>query len=187
MYKPKHLDVGSLSATVRKEQLAVYKLSKDLFSGCTGPSILVWGNGGFGPASRGHASAPNKGLRRQLSKYIPVIVSSEHLSSQWSACCHSKLDNCQQNRLGKKRVTSKLQCQSCKTLLSRDVSAACVILDIFEFQRQERTTDLPAFVKTPVVRSSFSLNLGVITVHLWRGCSIQDTYIRVQCIRAVYL
>ena len=54
----------------QKEQLAVYKLSKDLFSGCTGPSILVWGNGGFGPTSRGHASAPNKGLRRQLSKYV---------------------------------------------------------------------------------------------------------------------
>jgi hypothetical protein len=146
--------------------------------------------------SRGHASVPNKGLRRQLSKYIPVIVSSEHLSSQRSACCHSKLDNCQQNRPGKKRVTSKLQCQSCKTLLSRGVSAACVILDIFEFQfqfqfqfqRQERTTDLPAFVKTPVVRSFlFSLNLGVITYHLWRGCSIQETSIRVQCIRAVYL
>jgi hypothetical protein len=45
----------------------------------------------------------------------------------------------------KARVTVK-QCTSCKTLLSRDVSAACVILDIFEFQRQERTTDLPAFV-----------------------------------------
>jgi hypothetical protein len=45
------------------------------------------------------------------------------------------------------RVTVK-QRTSCKTLLSRDVSAACVILDIFEFefQRQERTTALPAFV-----------------------------------------
>jgi hypothetical protein len=27
---------------------------------------------------------------------------------------------------------------SCQTLPSRDVSAACVILDIFEFQRQEK-------------------------------------------------
>jgi hypothetical protein len=54
----------------QKEQLAVHKLSKDLFSGCTGSSILVWGNGGFGPTSRGHASAPNQRLRRLLSKYI---------------------------------------------------------------------------------------------------------------------
>jgi hypothetical protein len=40
-------------------------------------------------------------------------------------------------------VTVK-QCTSCQTLLSRDVSAACVILDIFEFQRQEnKTLSLP--------------------------------------------
>jgi hypothetical protein len=136
----------------QKEQLAVHKLSKDLFSGCTGSSILVWGNGGFGPTSRGHASAPNQRLRRLLSKYIPVVVSSEHMSSQRSACCHSELNNCQQSRPNKKRVTVK-QCKRCKTLLSRDVSAACVILDIFEFQRQERTTNLPAFVKTPVSSS----------------------------------
>jgi hypothetical protein len=130
----------------QKEQLAIHKLSKDLFSGCTGPSILVWGNGGFGPTSRGHASAPNQRLRRLLSKYIPVIVSSEYMSSQRSACCHSKLKDCRQNRPGRqKRVTVK-QCTSCKTLLSRDVSAACVLLDIFEFQRQEHTTALPAFV-----------------------------------------
>jgi hypothetical protein len=29
----------------RKEQLAAHQLSKDLFSGCTGPSLLVWGDG----------------------------------------------------------------------------------------------------------------------------------------------
>ena len=60
----------------RKEQLA-----KDLFLGCTGPSILIWGDGGFGPKSHGHASAPNMRLRRLLSKYIPVILLSEYLSS----------------------------------------------------------------------------------------------------------
>jgi hypothetical protein len=48
----------------QKEQLAAHQLSKDLLLGCTGPSIVVWGNGGFGPTSRGHASAPNKRLRR---------------------------------------------------------------------------------------------------------------------------
>jgi hypothetical protein len=46
------------------KQLAAHQLSKDLLLGCTGPSIVVWGNGGFGPTSRGHASAPNKRLRR---------------------------------------------------------------------------------------------------------------------------
>jgi hypothetical protein len=126
----------------RKEQLAAHQLSKDLFSGCTGPSILVWGDGGFGPTSHGHASAPNKRLRRLLSKYIPVIVSSEYLSSQRSACCLSRMRDCRKIQPGMKRVTVK-QCTSCQTLLSRDVSAACVILDIFEFQRQGRTLSLP--------------------------------------------
>ena len=43
-------------------------------------------------------------------------------------------------------VTVK-QCTSCQTLLSRDVSAACVILGIFEFQRQEKNTFLTFYVR----------------------------------------
>jgi hypothetical protein len=125
----------------QKEQLATHQLSKDLLSGCTGPSIVVWGNGGFGPTSHGHASAPNKRLRRLLSKYVPVILSSEYRSSQRSACCRSHLTN----RPSHKRVTVK-QCTTCKTRLSRDVSAACIILDIFEFQRRNQTQDLPEFI-----------------------------------------
>jgi hypothetical protein len=125
----------------QKEQLAAHQLSKDLLLGCTGPSIVVWGNGGFGPTSHGHASAPNKRLRRLLSKFMPVILSSEYCSSQRSACCHSHLTD----RPSPKRVTVK-QCTTCKTLLSRDVSAACIILDIFEFQRRNRTKDMPEFI-----------------------------------------
>ena len=104
-----------------KEQLAAHQLSKESFSGCTGPSILVWGDGGFGPTSHGYASAPNQRLRRLLSKYIPVIVSSEYLSSQRSACCLSRMKDCRKIQPGMKRVTVK-QCTSCQTLLSRDVS-----------------------------------------------------------------
>ncbi len=125
----------------QKEQLAAHQLSKDLLSGCTGPSIVVWGNGGFGPTSRRHASAPNQRLQKLLSKYVPVITSSEYRSSQRSACCHAGLTD----RPSPKRVTVK-QCKTCKTLLSRDVSAACIILDIFEFQRRKQTTELPAFI-----------------------------------------
>ena len=44
----------------RKEQLAVKKLSEDLLTGCSGKTVIVWGNGGFGPTSRRHAAAPNK-------------------------------------------------------------------------------------------------------------------------------
>jgi hypothetical protein len=98
--------------------------------------------GGFGPTSHGHASAPNKRLRRLLSKYIPVILSSEYMYSQWSACCHSRMKDCRKIQPGMKRVTVK-HCTSCRTMLSRYVSAACVILYSFEFQRQERKDLLP--------------------------------------------
>jgi hypothetical protein len=63
------------------------------------------------------------------------------LASQRSACCHSHL----WDRPSPKRVTVK-QCTTCNALLSRDVSAACIILDIFEFQRQNQTKDFPAFI-----------------------------------------
>jgi hypothetical protein len=53
--------------------------------------------------------------------------------------------------MGMKRVMVK-QCTACQTLLSRDVSAACVILDIFEFQRQERTLALPFTQQKPFRR-----------------------------------
>ena len=125
----------------QKDQLAIRKLSKRLLEGCIGPTIIVWGNGGFGPTSRGHASAPNKRLRRLLSKYVPVVLSSEYRSSKRSACCHAEVSD----RPSEKRITVK-QCTACKTLLSSDVSAACIILDISQYQRTNRTSDLPMFI-----------------------------------------
>ena len=80
---------------------------------------------------RQERTAPNKRLRKLLSQYIPIVLSSEYRSSQRS---HSTL----YNRPSKKHVTVK-QCTNCKTLLSRDISAACIILDIFEYQRKHMT------------------------------------------------
>ena len=118
----------------RKEQLAVKKLSEDLRDGCRGKVVVVWGNGGFPPTSKGHPAAPNKRLRRMLSKYLPVMVSSEYRSSQRSACCHDKLIKHDGGRGGTLRSTVS-RCKSCRRFLSRDLSAAGVILDIFEHQR----------------------------------------------------
>ena len=119
------------------------QISKDIVSGCGKNVLIVWGNGGFGPTSHGHASAPNKRLRLMLSKYVPVVLSSEYRSSQRSACCHAKLND----RPSTKRVTVK-QCKECKTLLSRDLSAACIIMDIFNYQRANATDMLPSFITT---------------------------------------
>ena len=47
----------------QQEQLAARKLSQDLLGGKKHTTALVvWGNGGFGPTSRGHAAATNKRL-----------------------------------------------------------------------------------------------------------------------------
>ena len=129
----------------QKEQLAAYQLRrlrarkrKDLLFGCTGrlrarkrPAIIVWANGGFGPTSRRHAPAPNKRLRRLLSKYMPVIISSEYCSSQRSACCHGALaDRPSPKRVALARAQAPVkQCTTCKcttSLLSRDVSAGLI-------------------------------------------------------------
>ena len=129
----------------QKEQLAAKKLCKNLLSGCTDKTLVVWGNGGFGPTSKGHASAPNKKLQRLVSKYIPVIVSSEYGSSQISCCCHEPMSACK-HKGQTKRVTVKT-CTKCHTMLSRDRSAACVIADIFRYQRKLQTLELPSFLK----------------------------------------
>ena len=42
------------------------------------PLVLVWGNGSFGPTSKGHDSAPNEGLRRGLVRYVPIVLCSEY-------------------------------------------------------------------------------------------------------------
>ncbi len=125
----------------RKEQLAVKKLSQMLLEGCVGPTVVVWGNGGFGPTSMGHAPAPNKKLRRMLSKYMHIILTSEYGSSQVSGCCLAPMID----RPSRHRVTVK-KCVNCIRLLSRDLSAAMVILAIFRWQRRFRTSGLPPFI-----------------------------------------
>jgi hypothetical protein len=92
-------------------------------------TLVVWGNGGFGPTSRGHDSAPNKKMQKALSLHMPLVIGSEYLSSKTS-CCH----HCDVKKLkikGQKTRNSVVQCISCKTLLGRDVNAAAVIAYIF--------------------------------------------------------
>ena len=137
----------------RKEQLAVKKLSEDILSGVEpgSPVILVWGNGGFPTSTHGHASAPNKKLQYALSKFMPVIVSSEHNSSKISSCCHSVMNDCRKQR--QKRRTTVYTCCECNTMLSRDFTSSCVISDIFRWQQERQTSELPPFAKSEVVRS----------------------------------
>jgi len=129
----------------RQEQQAVKQLCLDLSEGLTTkvPRIVVWGNGGFGPTSKGHNSAPNKKLQRALAHYLPIITSSEYNSSRRSACCHGTMTAVRSS--GQRTRTSLSKCDTCRTLLSRDRSAAHVIADIFLEQRQSQSSVLPTW------------------------------------------
>jgi hypothetical protein len=75
--------------TYQKEQRAVKKLNADLLGGMSPTNTLVvWENGGFGPTSKGHDSAPNKRLRYLLSRYMPIVMGTEYKTSKLSCCCH---------------------------------------------------------------------------------------------------
>ena len=130
----------------QKEQRAVTKLVTSILGGLL-PSntLIVWGNGGFGPTSKGHASAPNKKLQNLLAKHIPLVVGSEYrppASSITSACHHAEVKPI--SRTDNPRRHTVVKCESCSTVLSRDANAAHVIADIFEEMTFDRV--LPVWI-----------------------------------------
>jgi hypothetical protein len=120
--------------TYQKEQRAVKKLSADLLGGMSPTNTLVvWGNGGFGPASKGHDAAPNKRLRHLLSRYMPIVMGTEYNTSKLSCCCHIQAE-----KLSTKGYSGRgtvLRCPNhLERLLGRDENAAHNILHIFQHQ-----------------------------------------------------
>jgi len=121
-----------------------------------GEIVLVWGNGGFGPTSRGHRAAPNKKMRRGLSPFFPRFISSEHKSTQKCGAhgClgHLVAGRGQTSQLERirlpNRVTKPLRdrrhCPVCRTTWDRDVTASLSIANIFRYQRQHQTLQRPA-------------------------------------------
>ena len=135
----------------QKEQRAVKKLSTDLLDGMSpNDTLVVWGNGGFGPTSRGHAPAPNKKLQLALARYLPVVVASEFRSSKTSTCHHCCVKPVE--RPDQKKRATVLKCLNCSTLHSRDFNAAHVIADMF--LAMQATSDLPDWITVDAVRQS---------------------------------
>jgi hypothetical protein len=141
--------------TYKAEQRAAEKLCVDIQLGMSSdfPTVVVWGAGSFGPTSRGHASAPNKRLQSLLARKLPVILCSEYGTSKHSCCCQAVVKGLRTP--GYHRRSTAMQCTHCKTLLSRDASAAALIGNIFQFQRSGATSTLPKWTEIP---SSAKLN-----------------------------
>jgi hypothetical protein len=136
----------------QKEQRAVNQLRADLLDGLSpANTLMVWGNGGFGPTSKGHDSSPNKKMQRALSRWIPVVTSSEYRSSKTSCCCHCPVRELKSQ--GQKTRSVAVQCVACKTLLGRDTNAAAVIADIF----RSPGLDLPSWISDHDTREANSV------------------------------
>ena len=71
----------------QKEQRQAKKAATDLLVDLARNNTWVlWGDGGFGPTSRGHAAAPNKKSRALLNRHL----TNEYGSSK-TPCCHGSV------------------------------------------------------------------------------------------------
>ena len=96
-----------------QEKRALAKIARNLLdkNKLNGKSdiLLLWGNGGFKPTSRKWESAPNKGLRRKLSKWIPIVLVNEHKTSKISPCCHKEVINSKSKLFPSKKMLKRWQ------------------------------------------------------------------------------
>ena len=126
----------------QKGQRAVHKLAADVLEGVENKKdvVIAWGDGSFGPTSRGHHSAPNKKLLRALSHLMPIVLADEYGTSKHSCCCLSETDEMKTpsyRKVGKRATVVK--CKQCKTMLSRDFNASVNIVEAFIFLNATRT------------------------------------------------
>ena len=86
--QPKHQKLRF--SVYQKQQRTFHTVAVQLCNKNIANSVVLWGGGGFGPASRGHAAAPNKLLRRKLADHgVKIFVVDEFRSSRLTACCHA--------------------------------------------------------------------------------------------------
>ena len=107
--QPKHQKLRF--SVYQKQQRAFHTVAVQLCNKNIANSVVLWGGGGFGPTSRGHASAPNKLLRRKLADHgVKIFVVDEYKSSQLTACCHKPSEySHQRQQLCKKAIEKQQQ------------------------------------------------------------------------------
>jgi hypothetical protein len=100
-----------------KRQKAYETLCREL-SNNDPDAVIIYGNGAFSSTSGGHASAPKKGLFKELRRrYRNTRMGSEYRTSQICSKC--------EGRLADTRTWGLKKCNdTCLTLWNRDVNAA---------------------------------------------------------------
>lgn len=113
-----NLKVRSLRFKVfNQKKLAFAKIARNLsgektLNGKT-DVLLLWGNGGFGPTSKGHDSAPNKSFRKELSKWIPIVMVDEYKTSKITPCCHKEVKDSYSKLFLRSKIIKKWKKEEC--------------------------------------------------------------------------
>jgi hypothetical protein len=131
----------------KTEQRAVQKLVTDVLGkeADRNNSLVVWGNGSFGPTSKGYNSAPNKKMQFAIAQSVPIVLVNEFNTSKKTNCC--KLDGaCLRTKSYTKRTTV-LQCPGCRRILARDTNAAMNILNVFIHQSETSSESVPSYLE----------------------------------------
>jgi hypothetical protein len=121
-----------------KRQKAYDTLCSEISNGDSN-AVIIYGNGSFSSSSRGHASAPKKGLFIELRRrYRNTRLVSEYLTSQVCSNCEGQLDVTRHWGLKKCNTI-------CLTLWNRDVNAARNIRHKFLYRNNNNAEYPEAF------------------------------------------
>jgi len=128
-------------ASSQAKQRIIAKIATELTRGDK-RTIVVVGNGVKSATSRGYDAAPGKGLRKQLSRYIPIIMTPEAYTSCKTSCCGTDVvkgrHDCRSKKSGY-RIRGLVHCGQCGSTLDRDHSAALNIRKLFLHHALTRT------------------------------------------------
>jgi transposase len=120
------------------------KIRDELQSPTGKKTIVVVGNGVQSATSRGHDAAPGKELRKQLSRFFPIVMAPERCTSKKSCCCNRLVLHGHHDQRSKKKgysIRGLSHCSECGLTFDRDVSSALCIRTLFWTQARHQTHD----------------------------------------------